>query len=407
MADDRPHKTGTRLIHAGRTPHEFKGVVNTPVFHASTVLAPSLNAWRTVRSAPPPNYPEGIDAPITYGVSGTPTTYRLEAALCEIYKAGDVVMTSSGLSAITAGLLAVLQAGDHLLMTDTAYFPTRKFCDQVLAKYGVETTYYDPRIGAGIAHLIRPNTKCVYTESPGSQTFEIQDIPAIAEQAHKAGAAVMMDNTWGTPLFCDPFALGVDIVNEAVTKYIGGHSDVIMGLIASTREYAGQIRATVRLHGHYVAPDDLYLAARGLRTMEFRLRQTGQTGLALATWLENRPEIETVFHPALESHPDHALWQRDFSGCSGLFSAVFKPVPDQALAAFYDGLALFGMGASWGGFESLVKPTDVSLERSATEWPYEGPIVRFYTGLEDPEDLIADVEAGLDRLRRVAEAAGA
>jgi len=405
MADDHPHKTRTRLIHAGRTPHEFKGVVNTPVFHASTILAPSLKAWREVRSAPLPNYPEGVDAATTYGVSGTPTTYRLEAALTEIYKAGDVVMTSSGLSAITAGLLAVLQAGDHLLMTDTAYFPTRRFCDHVLAKYGVETTYYDPRIGAGIADLIRPNTKCVYTESPGSQTFEVQDIPAIAERAHAAGACVMMDNTWGTPLFCDPFALGVDIVNEAVTKYIGGHSDLIMGLIASTREFSAQVRSTVRLHGHYVAPDDLFLAARGLRTMETRLRLTGENALALARWLEDRPEIETVLHPGLESHPDHALWRRDFSGSSGLFSAVFKPVPDHALAAFYDGLELFGMGASWGGFESLVKPTDVTLERSATAWPHAGPIVRFYTGLEDIDDLIGDVTAGLERMTAIADAA--
>jgi cystathionine beta-lyase len=405
MPTDRPSKPRTRLVHAGRTPHEFGGVVNTPVFHASTVLSPSLQTWREARSAPLPNYPEGVDATVTYGVSGTSTTYRLEAALCEVYKAGDVVMTPSGLSAITAGLFAVLKAGDHLLMTDTAYFPTRKFCTQVLAKYGIETTYYDPRLGAGIAELIRPNTACVYTESPGSQTFEIQDIPAIAEAAHRAGACVMMDNTWGTPLFCDPFALGVDVVNEAVTKYIGGHSDLIMGLIASTREYAERVRSAVRLHGHHVAPDDLFLAARGLRTMELRLRQTGENGLALARWLERQPQVETVLHPALESHPDHALWKRDFTGCSGLFSAVFKPVPDHALAAFYDGLELFGLGASWGGFESLVKPTDLSLERSATDWPYDGPIVRFYTGLEDPDDLIADVHAGLERMTAVAAAA--
>ena len=405
MTARRSASTRTRLVHAGRSPHDYAGVVNTPVFHASTVLSPSLAHWRRVRSAPPPDYNSGAIPTPTYGVSGTATTHRLEQALTEIYGAGDVVMVPSGLAAITAGLFAVLKAGDHLLMTDTVYFPTRKFCDQVLTRYGIETTYYDPRIGAGIAGLIRENTACVYTESPGSQTFEIQDIPAIAEAAHQAGAAVMMDNTWGTPLFCDPFALGVDIINEAVTKYIGGHSDLIMGLVACTREYADRVRPTVRLHGHYVAPDDLYLAARGLRTMDLRLRQTGETGLTVARWLEGRPEIDCVLHPALESHPDHALWKRDFSGCSGLFSAVFKPVSDTALAAFYDGLELFGMGASWGGFESLVKPTDITLERSATDWPHAGPIVRFYTGLEDPDDLIADIAAGLDRMTAIASAA--
>ncbi len=405
MTANRSHSRRTRLIHAGRTPEDFSGVVNTPVFHASTILSPSLAEWRRARSAPPPNYNEGQMATPTYGISGTPTTYRLEQALAEIYRAGDVVMVPSGLAAITAGLFAVLSAGDHLLMTDTVYFPTRKFCDQVLARYGIETTYYDPRIGSGIAGLMRENTRCVYTESPGSQTFEIQDIPAIAEAAHAGGAAVMMDNTWGTPLFCDPFALGVDIVNEAVTKYIGGHSDLIMGLVACTPEYADRVRPTVRQHGHYVAPDDLFLAARGLRTMDIRLRQTGKTGLTVARWLETRPEIECVLHPGLESHPDHKLWKRDFSGCSGLFSAVFKPVPETALAAFYDGLSLFALGASWGGYESLVKPTDLTLERSATTWPHAGPIVRFYTGLEEPDDLIADLADGLDRLSAIAAAA--
>lgn len=405
MSVSRPTKPRTRVVHAGRHPGDYHGVVNPPVYHASTILKPTMAERAAGQSAPPPNYKQGQQPAMFYGRGGTPTTFAFEEAVCLLYDAHDVVAVPSGLAAITVGLLATLKAGDHLLMTDTTYFPTRKFCDQVLAGFGIETTYYDPRVGAGIAELLRDNTRVVYTESPGSLSFELQDIPAIAEAAHARDVAVMMDNTWGTPLYCRPFELGVDIVNEAVTKYIGGHSDVMMGMIASTERYANAVRTAARLHGHYVAPDELYLAQRGLRTLGVRLKQCEETGLTLARWLENRPEIAAVLHPGLESHPDHALWKRDFSGASGLFSVVLKPVPEAAYAAFVDGLEIFGMGASWGGFESLVKPGNPKAERTATSWPHDGPLLRIHAGLEDVDDLIADLEAGFDRLNAICRTA--
>ena len=402
-----PHftKPRTRVVHAGRHPADNHGVVNPPVYHASTILKSTMADRLTGQAAAPHSYKEGRMPTPTYGRAGTPTTYAFEEAVTLLYAADDAVAVPSGLAAITVGLLALLKAGDHLLMTDTAYFPTRKFCDQVLTGYGIETTYYDPRLGGDIAGLIRDNTRVVYTESPGSLTFEIQDIPAIAKAAHARDAAVMMDNTWGTPLYCRPFDLGVDIVNEAVTKYIGGHSDLMMGIVASTGRYAGAVRTAARLHGHYVAPDELYLAQRGLRTLGVRLKQSEETGIALARWLAARPEVAAVLHPALESHPDHARWKRDFSGASGLFSVVLNPLPKVAYAAFVDGLELFGMGASWGGFESLVKPGNPRAERTATTWPYEGPLIRFHAGLEDVDDLTADLEAGFKRLNAIVQAA--
>jgi len=384
------HSPRTRVAHAGRDPHANHGVVNPPVYHASTILQPSLAVWRESRKPDFPGY--------RYGRAGTPTSAGFEAAVAELYGAADAVAVSSGLAAIAGAMMAVLKAGDHVLVSDSAYFPTRKFCDQFLARYGVETTYYDPRIGAGIGELMRENTAAVYTESPGSLTFELQDIPAIAEVAHAKGAAVLTDNTWGTPLHLDPLSLGVDIVIEAVTKYICGHSDVMMGIIASNDRYADDVRAMVKMHGNCSGPDDLYLAQRGLRTMAVRLKQNEATALVLARWLEGRPEVSKVLHPGLESHPDHSLFKRDFGGGCGLFSFILKPVPDAALAAFLDGLDLYGMGASWGGFESLILPGDPAKLRSATSWDEPGQLLRIHAGLEDPVDLIADLEAGFERL---------
>jgi len=397
MDDLKGMGPGTRLVHAGRHPHDNHGVVNPPVYHASTILQPSLAVWEASRKPDFQGY--------RYGRAGTPTSRSFEEAVANLYGAADAVAVSSGMAAIACALMAVLKAGDHLLVTDSAYFPTRKFCDQMLARYGVETTYYDPRVGAGIAGLMRPNTRAVYTEAPGSLTFEMQDIPAIAAAAHAGGAVVLTDNTWGTALHFDAFAKGVDIVVEAVTKYICGHSDVMMGVIASTGEHAAAVRAMVGLHGNCSGPDDLYLAQRGLRTMAVRLKQNEQTGLALARWLEDRPEVARVLHPALPSHPDHALWQRDFTGACGLFSFVLQPVPKPALAAFLDGLRLYGMGASWGGFESLILPGDPKALRTATTWDLDGQLLRIHGGLEDVDDLIADLEAGFDRLTAAARAA--
>jgi len=397
MDDLKGMSARTRLVHAGRHPHDNHGVVNPPVYHASTILQPSLAVWEDSRKPDFDGY--------RYGRAGTPTSRSFEEAVADMYGAADAVAVSSGLAAIACALMAVLKAGDHLLVSDSAYFPTRKFCNQMLARYGVETTYYDPRIGGRIAELLRPNTRAVFTEAPGSLTFEMQDIPAIAAAAHAHGAVVLTDNTWGTALHFDALAKGVDIVVEAVTKYICGHSDIMMGTIASNAEHAGAVRDMVRMHGNCSGPDDLYLAQRGMRTMAVRLKQNEANGLALAGWLEGRPEVAKVLHPGLPSHPDHALWKRDFTGACGLFSFVLNPVPRAALAAFLDGLELYGMGASWGGFESLILPGDPKALRTATTWDEPGQLLRIHAGLEDAGDLIADLEAGFDRLNAAARAA--
>jgi cystathionine beta-lyase len=392
MSADKSTKIETRLTHAGRSPHDHHGAVNPPVYHASTILRPSLDAWEALRR---PGY-DGY----SYGRDGTPTTRSFETAMAEIYGADDAVAVSSGLAAITVAMMAHTKAGDHVLVTDSAYYPSRTFCEGVLKKYGVATTYYDPTIGAGIVDLIRPETSLILAESPGSVTFEMQDIPAIVAAAHARGVKVMADNTWATALHFNPFDHGVDVVVEAATKYVSGHSDVMIGLVAGRGPDAPLLRATARLLGNCSGPDDLYLAQRGLRTMAVRIARNQANGLALARWLQARPEVARVLHPALPDHPGHAIWRRDFSGASGLFSIVLHPVAKPALAAFLDGLKLFGMGASWGGYESLIMPTDPRAVRSATVWDMPGPLLRIHAGLEDPGDLIADLESGFERLAR-------
>ena len=382
---DCDHKTATRLANAGRNPFAHHGYVNPPVYHASTLLYPSAEDYIAHRGQ------------YRYGRRGTPTSEALETALADIEgpQCEAVALLPSGLAAISAALLSVVRAGDHILVTDSAYAPTRKFCDVILPRYGVTTTYYDPLVGPDIASLMRPNTVAVFLESPGSLSFEVQDVPAIAAAAHARNAAVLMDNTWATPIHFPALEKGVDLSIQSGTKYIGGHSDVMLGAVASKNSTSMRLKETVFEMGLCVGPDDMFLGLRGLRTMGVRLAQHDASAMKVARWLEGRPEILRVLHPALESHPDHAIWKRDFTGACGLFSVVFRPAPAAAVHAFLNKLALFGIGASWGGFESLAIPFDCTPVRSATRWAPGGPTVRFHIGLEDVSDLIADLEDGL------------
>ena len=369
---------------AGRDTKAQKGFVNPPVVHGSTVLYPTADDLHAHRGE------------FQYGRRGTPTTRALQEALMALEgpQCAGVGLAPSGLSAITTTLLAVLKAGDHVLVCDNAYRPTRNFCDGLLAGYGVETTYFDPLIGAGIAGSFKPNTKAILVEAPGSQSFEMPDIPAIASVAHGHGALVIDDNTWATPLFHRSLEQGVDISMQAATKYIGGHSDIMFGTISANARAWPQIAETVRLLGVCAGPDDVFLALRGLRTLAVRLTQHHRSALEMARWLAARPEVVRVLHPALESDPGHAIWKRDFTGASGLFSIVLKPAPQQAVDALLDAVRLFGMGYSWGGFESLVIPFDCAAYRTATTWAPGGPTLRLHIGLENVDDLKADLEHG-------------
>ena len=377
----------TRLVIGGREPSEYHGFVNPPVYHGSTVLAPTTRDLLNHT----PRY--------SYGRRGNPTSDALEEALKTLDGSAGVVLCPSGLAAVSTALLSCLSAGDHLLMVDSTYQPTRQFCDKVLSRFGIETTYYDPLIGAGIEALLRPNTKAVYLEAPGSQTFEMQDVPAIAAVAHRHGAIVLLDNTWATPLFFDAFGHGVDLSIQAGTKYIVGHSDAMFGVVSASRKAWPALKSFHGDAGQCVAPDDIYLAMRGLRTMGVRLRQHQESALRVAKWLAKRPEVQRVLHPALEGDPGHAIWKRDFKGSSGLFSIVLQPAPMEAVGAFLDDLKFFGLGYSWGGYESLALPFDCRSYRSATSWDPGGPCVRIHVGLEDVADLIGDLDAGLARFR--------
>jgi cystathionine beta-lyase len=385
-----PLKAETRLISAGRDPKSQYGFVNPAVYHASTVLYPTAEDQVAHRSR------------YVYGRRGTPTTDALEEALREIEgdNCAGVVLLPSGLAAISTALLAVAGAGDHILITDSVYRPTRNFCEGLFNRMGVETTYYDPLIGGDIATLFKPNTRAVFVEAPGSQSFEMQDIPAIAKVAHDKGALVLMDNTWATPLYFKAFEKGVDISIQAGTKYIGGHSDIMFGCVSANAKAFPKLKEAHGLLGQCVGPDDVFLALRGLRTMAVRLKQHSESGFKVARWLEARPEVARVLHPGLESDPGHAIWKRDFTGACGLFSIVLKPMADKAVYAFMNELTLFGMGFSWGGFESLVIIFDCAEYRSATQWAPGGPTLRFHIGLEDPGDLIADLDNGFKAMAR-------
>jgi cystathionine beta-lyase len=385
--DRTPMKNRTKLIHAGRRPSEQHGFVNTPVYRGSTVLFPTLEEFWARK------------ARYSYGTQGTPTTEALESAWTELSGAAGTVLAPTGLAAITLALLTAVKSGDHVLVTDAVYRPSRNFCETILSRLGVETTYYDPMLGAGIKSLIKPNTTVIFIETPGSQTFEVQDVPAIAALGRSKGICTILDNTWATPLFFPPHARGADMAIEAGTKYLGGHSDLLIGLVSATAAWFPRLRATFDAFSMCAGPEDAFLSLRGLRTLDVRLREAERQALDLAQWLADRKEVVRVLHPALPSCPGHAFWKRDFLGSSGLFSVLLAPCSRTALAAMLDGLKLFGMGYSWGGFESLVIPFDCRSYRSATAWHPPGFALRFSIGLEDLDDLKADLDAGFERMR--------
>ncbi|SKB37999.1 cystathionine beta-lyase [Sphingopyxis flava] len=392
-SDDQGVRPATKLVQGGRRPEWTGdprlggGVVNPPVWRASTVLYDSIADMKARGHA--------THDKLYYGRRGTPTVWALADALTEMEPGAEgTLLYPSGVAAISAGLLALLAPGDHLLMVDSAYEPTRLFCNGMLKRYGVTTTYYDPLVGGSIAELIRPETKLIFLESPGSLTFEVQDIPAIATIARERGVLTMLDNTWATPLLFPALAHGIDVAMMSLTKYVGGHSDAMMGSLTATRTVWPRLRQAAYQLGQAVSPDDCALMLRGLRTLEVRMRRHGENALAVARWLAARPEVGRVLFPALAEDAGHAIWSRDFSGASGLFGFTLKGADDAARARFIDALQHFGIGFSWGGYESLVVPSDPGTIRTATAWTDADALVRLSIGLEDPADLIADIERG-------------
>jgi cysteine-S-conjugate beta-lyase len=386
-------RDATLVTTLGRDPEHNAGIVNPPIQRASTILFPTVEALLSARPGP------GV---VNYGRYGTPTTFALEEAVAKLEGAGGAVVVGSGKGAIVATMLALLKTGDHVLVADNVYFPTRQTTDGLLARMGVASDYFDPLQPEQVRAKLRPETKLVYLESPGSLTFEVTDVPAVAEIAHAHGALVVFDNTWGTPIFFKPYEHGVDVTIHAATKYIGGHSDLMMGVVTCTEAVHDRLRRGVMELATAAAPDDCYLALRGLRTLAARLERHQRSALVVAEWLQARPEILEVRYPALPDDPGHALWKRDFLGASGLFGFVLRPCPKAAVAAMLDGLELFGMGYSWGGYESLLIPTRPETCRTATPWRVDGVPLRIHVGLEDPGDLIGDLEAGLARLKAAA-----
>jgi cystathionine beta-lyase len=388
----------TQLVGAGRRaewtadPRLGGGVVNPPIWRASTVLQPDVASLEAREAG-------DTHDQFFYGRRGTPTVWALADALTGMEPgAKGTLLYPSGVAAIAGGLLALLRPGDHLLMVDSAYGPTRSLCDGLLKQMGVRTSYYDPLIGAGIADLITQETRVIYLESPGSLTFEVQDVPAIVAVARDHRIVTMLDNTWATPLFFTAIAHGVDITMMSLTKYVGGHSDAMMGSLTMTPALWPRVRQAAFQLGQNVAPDDCALMLRGLRTLDLRIRRSGESGLLLANWLAKHPSVGTVLHPAMPTAPDHATWQRDFTGASGLFAFTLRGADHAARARFIDALSLFGIGYSWGGYESLVVPADP--QRSTGAWKGDGPLVRLSIGLEDPTDLIADLEQALAAMGR-------
>ena len=388
-------KKDTKIVTAGRKAQWTTGVVNPAVVRASTVV------FDTVKDMNQALVNKHNNA-MVYGRRGTTTAFAFSDAMTELEGGAGCALYPSGTAAITNAILSFVKTGDHILMLDSAYEPTRDYCDNILANLGIETTYYDPMIGAGIEALIQPNTRIVFLESPGSITMEVQDVRAIAKVAHQHDCIVMLDNTWGAGINFNPYQYGVDVSIQAATKYIVGHSDVMLGTATATEKYWPQLRDNSYLMGQCTSPDDLYLALRGIRTMGVRLKQHQQSAIKVAKWLETRPEVETILHPAFESCPGHEFFKRDFTGSNGLFSFVLNKGNKAALNALLDGMSHFKMGYSWGGFESLILGiSNVQSLRSVTRWQYDYPLIRLHIGLEDVNDLIEDLEKGFDRFNQV------
>jgi cystathionine beta-lyase len=383
-------RPATAVLHAGRTPRRHLGAVNTPVYRASTILFETVaDLERAAR---------GEFDGLTYGLHGLPTVADFQSAMAELEGGHAALAVPSGLTATTFPLLAFVRPGDHVLVTDVVYGPTRRFCENHLRRLGTEVEYYDPTIGAGIEAQLRSSTRVVFLESPGSLTFEVQDVAAIAKVARAHGALTVLDNTWATPLGFRAFDHGVDVSVHAATKYIGGHSDVLLGAIVASEAAFAPLHRLWTDMGIAASTDDCFLGLRGLRTLALRLARHQQSALAIATWLRERPEVAEVLYPALPGAPGHELWRRDFNAASGLFGVVLRPVAKERVDAMLNGMRLFAMGWSWGGFESLIIPTWPERLRSVTPWRKDGPCLRLHIGLEDPDDLMEDLAAGLRRL---------
>ncbi|MCC7304988.1 MAG: cystathionine beta-lyase [Alphaproteobacteria bacterium] len=384
----KTYREDTNIAHWGRNPEEYFGMVNPPVSRASSILFPTLESYKTGKN------------PYIYGRTGTPLARHFEEAMAALEGGHKAISTPSGMTAISTALMAFLKAGDHLLITDSLYESSRRYCDNFLPRFGVEVEYYDPLIGPGIEKLIRKNTAVIYMESPGSGTFDMQDVPAIVKAAKKRKIITMLDNSWASGILYKPLAQGVNISILSATKYIGGHSDIMLGAaVADTEENYKKLKSTARDLGVCAGSEEMYLALRGLRTLKVRLKHQQESALKIAKWLQKRPEVQRVYYPVLANDPGHKIWKRDFKGANGLFSILLKPAPEKKVNAFADALELFPVAASWGGYESLLQPQDMIKNRSAVAWEEKGALLRLHIGLEDPDDLIADLERAFKNLR--------
>ena len=397
---ETPRKTmkpETQLVSTGRSPDRHAGAVNVPPYRASTIAAPNLAAWEKSRQI---RFEKGA---VVYGRFGTPATQALEETVAAIEGADRAVAVSSGMAACAAAILSCVKAGDHILLPDNVYMPVRGLANGLLKDFGVHSEFYDPTVGKGIAALCRTNTRLIYLEAPGSQTFEMSDVPAIVGVAKAKKIRTAFDNTWATPLFFKPLDFGIDLSINAATKYYVGHSDAMLGTIAMREELFERVKSVAAgALGNCPGSEEVYLGLRGLRTMAVRLARHQENALAVAQWFQRQPEVARVLYPALPADPGHAIWKRDFKGASGLFAVVFQAVPKAGIAALIDGLHHFSIGASFGGYESLVLPFDPAPYRTVTKWQAPGPALRFHIGLENPDDLIADLDEGFRRLRKAA-----